>query len=222
MSERERALDHTAWTVIMPIKSWDGAKSRLHASSEARRALAMAFAQDALAAVLGCAGVGRLVVVTSSDEVSAYARSIGAIAIAEPDDSGPDPLGAAIREGARWAVDHQPNAPLAVIPADLPALTSDALDRLLAKAVEHPLAFVADANGDGTTILMSQQPSLLRAGYGPGSAQRHRSYGAVELQAPAGLRRDVDEFHELLEAQRIGVGAHTAAALAGLDAHASA
>lgn len=209
-------------TVIMPIKPWDGAKSRLHSDAGARRALAMAFAQDALEAVLGCPEVGRVVVVTNGDEVSEYARSAGAVVIREPPDPGSDPLGAAVREGAEWAVDHQPNDPVAVIPADLPSLTSDDLSRLLVSAAAHSLAFVPDANGDGTTILLSQRPSLLRAGYGPGSAERHRSYGAVELQAPPGLRRDVDEFHQLLEAQAIGVGIHTATALEQFNARASA
>ncbi len=160
--------------------------------------------------------------VTSGDEVATYARSVGAIAIDEPVDPGPDPLGAAVREGVAWALEHHPDDPLAVIPADLPSLTSSELGLLLGTAAAHPLAFVADANGDGTTILSSQRPSLLQAGYGPGSAERHRSYGAVQLDAPAGLRRDVDEFHELLEAQEIGVGAHTAAALERLNTRASA
>ncbi len=57
---------------------------------------------------------------------------------------------------------------------------------------------------------------------GSGSAERHRSYGAVELAAPTGLRRDVDEFHELLEAQAIGVGPHTAAAFIQLSTRATA
>lgn len=182
----------------------------------------MAFAQDALEAVLGCPEVGRVVVVTSGDEVASYARSVSATAIAEPADPGPDPLGAAVREGATWVTEHHPDDAVAVIPADLPSLTSVELGRLLGEAFTHTLAFVADANGDGTTILASHRPELLRAGYGPGSAERHRSFGAVELQAPPGLRRDVDEFHELLEAQEIGVGAHTRAALERLNARASA
>lgn len=210
------------FTVIMPIKPWDGAKSRLHSDAGARRSLAMAFAMDALDAVTGCPEVGRVVVVTSGNEVASYARSVGATAIAEPEDPGPDPLGAAVSTGAAWALDQHRDDPLAVIPADLPSLGSDDLDRLLREAATHPLAFVADANGDGTTILASQRPSLLQAGYGPGSAERHRSYGAVELDAPLGLRRDVDEFHELLEAHAIGLGVHTRAALEQLNTRASA
>ncbi len=210
------------FTVIMPIKPWDGAKSRLHTDSSARRSLAMAFAMDALDAVLSCPEVGSVVVVTSGNEVSEHARSAGAVVIDEPANAGQDPLGVAVREGVAWADEHHPDEAIAVIPADLPSLTSIELGRLLRDAIAYPLAFVADANGDGTTILASQRPSLLRAGYGVGSAERHRSFGAVELQAPAGLRRDVDEFHELLEAQKIGVGPHTAAAIEQIHTRASA
>jgi 2-phospho-L-lactate guanylyltransferase len=210
------------FTVIMPIKPWDGAKSRLHTNSSARRALAMAFAMDALDAVLSCPEVGRVVVVTSGDEVAEYAQSAGAVVIDEPTTAGPDPLGAAVREGVAWAAQEYPDEAVAVIPADLPSLTSSQLGSLLGAAIAYPLAFVPDANGDGTTILASQRPSLLRAGYGVGSAEHHRSFGAVELQAPAGLRRDVDEFHELLAAQKIGVGPHTAAAIERIHTRASA
>lgn len=211
-----------SWTVIMPIKPWDGAKSRLHADPAVRRDLARAFALDAIDAVLGCADVGRVVVVTSGDEVSECARRVGAVIVAEPFDPGADPLGAAVHAGATWAMDHRPTAPVAVIPADLPSLTSDDLDRVLAAGIGHPLAFVADADGTGTTVLMSRRPAQLRAGYGPGSAERHRSYGAVELTAPHGVRRDVDEFSELLEAYEIGVGPRTASVFAHLGSRTSA
>ena len=222
MSERQRAHDHAAFTVIMPIKPWDGAKSRLHASSDARRALAMAFAQDALAAVRASTEVADVVVVTRSAEVADLARRAGAHVVDEPAHSGPDPLGAAVRQGTEWAAEHRPDSPLAVVPSDLPALSADELGTVLQDAATHELAFVPDANGDGTTILMSRRPDLLRAGYGVGSAERHRSYGAVELQAPAGLRRDVDEFNELLEAQEIGLGPNTAAAFTHLSTRATA
>lgn len=211
-----------SFTVIMPIKPWDGAKSRLHVDADARRALARAFARDALDAVLACPEVAEVVVVTRSAEVADDVRRAGAQVIDEPAHSGPDPLGAAVRQGTEWAIEHRPDAPLAVVPSDLPALTADDLGAALRDATAHELAFVPDANGDGTTVLASQRPSLLRAGYGAGSAERHRSYGAATLSAPPGVRRDVDEFHELLEAQAIRVGLHTAAAFAHLGTRASA
>ncbi|MDR7086043.1 2-phospho-L-lactate guanylyltransferase [Aeromicrobium panaciterrae] len=210
------------FTVIMPIKPWDGAKSRLHAEADARRALARAFAQDALDAVLRTPEVSRVVVVSGSEEVREYALRIGATPIAEPESAGSDPLGTAVNLGAAWAIKNHPDDALAIIPSDLPALTSSELSSLLCEAVTHPRAFVPDTSGEGTTVLTSQRPDLLRPSYGLGSAERHRSYGAVELLAPAALRRDVDEFHELLEAQTLGVGAHTTAALTKVSTRASA
>ncbi|MEO6606605.1 MAG: 2-phospho-L-lactate guanylyltransferase [Aeromicrobium sp.] len=206
-----------SFTVIMPIKPWDGAKSRLHPDADARMALAASFARDTLDAVLRCPEVGHVVVVTRGEQVNEFALNAGAIVVQEPTDGGADPLGAAVREGAAWALAHHPLDAVAVIPSDLPALTTSDLSQLLLLAAGHPLAFVPDANGDGTTILTSQSPSLLQAGYGPDSASRHRSFGAVELTATPGLRRDVDEFHELVEAKALGLGPHTASALAALS-----
>lgn len=211
-----------SFTVIMPIKPWDGAKSRLHVDPAVRRDLARAFALDALEAVTQCPEVADVVVVTGGTEVAEDAVRAGAHVIEESTDSGTDPLGAAVLQGVAWAQSNHPDRPLAVVPADLPALTSDDLGSLLRDSSGLPLAFVADANGDGTTVLIASSPSDLRAGYGPSSAERHRSYGAVELTAPGGMRRDVDEFRELLEAHTFGLGTNTAAAFARLGARTSA
>ncbi|MCR8672104.1 2-phospho-L-lactate guanylyltransferase, partial [Agrococcus sp. HG114] len=56
----------------------------------------------------------------------------------------------------------------------------------------------------------------LRPRFGPGSAERHRQAGHVELPiAPGtGLRLDVDELADLHTALDAGVGPHTRAVLA--------
>lgn len=210
------------YTVVMPMKAWDRAKSRLHADPAVRRALAEAFARDTLAAVLSCPEVGEVVVVTRGELVVEHVRSAGARVIQEPADRPLDTLGSAIRHGIAWAAEHRPHAPLAVVPSDLPALTPTALGELLRAATEHPFAFVADANGDGTTILTSRTPDLMRAGYGPGSAERHRGYGAYELVASDGLRQDVDVLSDLAAAGRLGLGPHTRRTYAGLTGEPSA
>ena len=206
----------SAFTVIMPMKAWDRAKSRLHVEPAARRALAEAFARDTLAGVLACPYVAEVVVVTRGDLVIDDVASAGARVIQEPVDRPIDTLGSAIRHGIAWAAEHRPYAPLAVVPSDLPALTADALGGLLVAASAHPFAFVADANGDGTTILTSRTPDLMRSGYGPGSAERHRSYGAYELTAADALRQDVDTLDDLVAADRLGLGQHTRDVYAGL------
>ncbi|WP_340385736.1 2-phospho-L-lactate guanylyltransferase [Aeromicrobium sp.] len=200
----------TGFTVIMPMKPWDRAKSRLHVEPHARRALAGAFARDTLEAVLHCPDVQEVVVVTRGDLVVKYVRCAGAHVIQEPTDRPLDTLGSAIRHGIAWAAERRPHAPVAVIPSDLPALTSRALSALLREVAGHPLAFVADAGGDGTTILTSRTPGQMHAGYGPDSAERHRSYRAFEItDADPVLRRDVDVFADLIQAHRLGLGPNT-------------
>lgn len=206
----------TPFTVVMPMKAWDRAKSRLHDEPAARSALAEAFARDTLAAVLACSEVGIVVVVTRGELVVPYVRGAGAQVIQEPADRTLDALGSAIRHGIAWAAEHRPYAPVAVVPSDLPALTSDALGELLRDAAAHSFAFVADANGDGTTILTSRTPELIHAGYGPESAERHRGYGAYELAASPELRQDVDTLDDLVAADRLGLGEHTRRTYAGL------
>ena len=206
----------TRFTIVMPMKACDRAKSRLHAEPATRRALAEAFARDTLAAVLACPEVGEVVVVTRGDLVVDHVRDAGAQVIQEPADRPLDTLGSAIRHGIAWAADHRPNAPLAVVPSDLPALTAEALGELLRAASDQPFAFVRDANGDGTTILTSRTPDLMRAGYGPGSAERHRGFGAHELVAADALRQDVDTIDDLIAADRLGLGPHTRQAYADL------
>ncbi len=109
-----------SFTVVMPMKAWDRAKSRLHVEPATRRALAEAFARDTLAAVLACPAVGEVVVVTRGDLVVDAVRDAGAHVIQEPADRPLDTLGSAIRHGIAWAADHRPHAPLAVVPSDLP------------------------------------------------------------------------------------------------------
>ncbi|MEV7398745.1 2-phospho-L-lactate guanylyltransferase [Aeromicrobium sp. NPDC092404] len=209
------------FTAVVPMKAWDRAKSRLHVDPATRHALAEAFARDTLAGVLACPAVGEVVVVTQGDLVVEHARTTGAHVVQEPAGRPLDSLGPAIRQGIAWAADHRPYAPLAVVPSDLPALTAVALADLLAAAAVHPFAFVADANGDGTTILTSRRPGLMQAGYGPGSAARHRGYGAHELAAPLALRQDVDVLADLAAAERLGLGPHTRATYATLVGDAS-
>lgn len=206
------------FTVIMPIKAWDRAKSRLHVDPVARRTLAKAFARDTLAAVLGCDEVERVLVVTRGDDVVDGLRATGAHVIQEPADRNADALGSAISHGIAWAAERHPRTHVAIVPSDLPTSTSVALGDLLRSAASHPLAYVADANGDGTTILTGRTPDLVRAGYGPGSAERHRSYGAYELGADTGLRQDVDTLEDLVAAERLGLGRHTRQAYADLVA----
>jgi 2-phospho-L-lactate guanylyltransferase len=96
--------------------------------------------------------------------------------------------------------------------ADLPALRPDELQRGLQAAAEWPEAFVADAEGTGTTLYAARPGAAFRPRFGPGSAARYREGGAAEigLDDVPGLRSDVDTPAGFQAALSLGVGPRTA------------
>ncbi|MFC9559353.1 2-phospho-L-lactate guanylyltransferase [Agromyces sp. NPDC056965] len=203
----------TAWTVVIPVKAPAGAKTRLAAavSPAEREALARAFALDTIAAVLAARSVVRVVVVGDDPSLAG-----GAEFLAEPAD-GPRGLGPAIAYGiahARAGDEEAGFRPVAVLLGDLPALAPEELDAALEGASRHPLAFVRDADGTGTTLATAAEGVHLAPHFGIDSAARHAAAGFVELEASARLRRDVDTIEALVEAVSLGVGPNTRAAAA--------
>lgn len=194
------------WSIVIPVKGSIG-KSRLDAG-DARAALAVAFARDAITAARGAASVDRVVVVTCDDDVS---RGLPGIEVVDDPSAG---LHAAIGAGLETL---DADAPAAVMLGDLPALTSAALDAALQLAEHEPKSYVADALATGTTMLAARRADALRPRFGPGSAELHRRAGHVELpvEPDSGLRVDVDELADLHIAVDLGVGEHTSAVLRG-------
>lgn len=202
-------------TVIIPIKAGHGAKSRLHADPVLRSAFARTFALDTAAAALTAAEVGRVVVVTSDVAAAADFSRLGCQVVREQPHSGADPLNAAIAQARDWAAAHHRDQPLAVLPGDLPALTPDSLDDAFIRARPHRLAFCADPEGLGTTLLVAGLPTLLKTAYGPGSALKHRAIGAFALKdVELRVRQDIDTMDDLSAAEKLGVGKATTAMLA--------
>jgi len=197
-------------TVIVPVKPWRLAKSRLDLGRDARERLARAFALDVVAAVAASPLVGRLVIVSAEAELASEGRRHGAVVLADRPLLTPTPLTAAIEQGRGWALAHRPGAPVVVVPADLPALTTSVFDEVVRRAARFRSAFVPDAAGLGTTIAWSQCARRLRPRYGPNSAARHRAIGSVGLVgADLRARIDVDTRDDLSEARRLGLGPRT-------------
>ena len=79
-------------------------------------------------------------------------------------------------------------------------------------------AFVADAAGEGTTLVAALSPADFTPSFGPGSREAHLADGAhevVEVDVPT-LRRDVDTPADLREAIELGVGSRTVSVATGL------
>ncbi|MEU8352376.1 2-phospho-L-lactate guanylyltransferase [Streptomyces sp. NPDC048845] len=205
------------WTLVVPLKPLALAKSRLTgaAGDGLRPGLALAFAQDTVAAAGACPAVRDVVVVTDDRRAGAELAALGARVVPDTPGAG---LNAALAHGARLARERRPDCPVAVLNADLPALRPRELTRVFSAAAAFPRAFLADAAGIGTTFLSAAPGIGLRPAFGGPSRARHRASGAVEiaLRGVDSVRRDVDTGDDLRAALALGTGPHTAALTAGL------
>jgi len=197
------------WSVVMPVKRLEQAKSRLAVTAEDRVSLALAMALDTASVALGSPRVGLLVVVSDDPVAGPALAALGAVVLADEPDAG---LNAALSHGAAAATARAPAYGVAFLTCDLPALQADELTRAFDLAGNHERALVADAGGDGTTLLTAAPGVAPRPSFGAGSRARHADEGAVVLAARrlAGLRRDVDTVADLQAARRLGVGPRTA------------
>jgi 2-phospho-L-lactate/phosphoenolpyruvate guanylyltransferase len=211
--------------LVVPVKALPQAKTRLRGAADggvgepaAHARLALALAHDTVTAVLACPAVRRLLVVSTDPVVAAELAAVGVEVVPDGPVAG---LNAAYRRGAAVLRERDPDAVVGALQADLPALRADELCAALAAA--HVLfadrstgrAFVADAEGTGTTLLLAAPGTPLDPRFGAGSAARHAGSGAVELAGDwPGLRRDVDTSDDLGEAVGLGLGPHTRGVLA--------
>ncbi|GHE07749.1 2-phospho-L-lactate guanylyltransferase [Streptomyces alanosinicus] len=199
------------------MKPLSRAKSRLSdtAADAVRPGLALAFAQDTVAAAVACTAVADVAVVTD-DELAA--RELAALGARIVPDAPANGLNAALAHGAAVVRAMRPRTPIAALNADLPALRPAELAVVLGSAGEFSRAFLADAAQLGTTLLAAGPDRELRPEFGVDSRSRHRASGARELELTGvdSVRQDVDTGGDLRAALALGVGRYTAAVSAGL------
>ena len=208
-------MEGVQWSVVVPAKRLDVAKTRLRPATAglpdaaaAHSGLVLALLADTVAAALACRAVDAVLVVTDDPAAERLVRRLGARTVADEPDEGLNP---ALAHGAARL-----HGPVAALSSDLHALRPDELGAALTAAAGSPRAFVADAEGRGTTLLTAAGVPL-DPRFGLGSAAAHAATGARLLDGDwPSLRRDVDTADDLQAAVRLGVGRHTAAQLAGL------
>jgi 2-phospho-L-lactate guanylyltransferase len=186
------------WTIVVPLKALPNAKSRLATTLSAaeHRELVEAIRADTLRAARAVARV--LVVSDAPMPGSDLVQSTPG-------------LNGAVREAAARAAAQWPGAGVAALVGDLPALRPDELAAALHDA--PALAFVPDAAGTGTTLLVARDAAAIDPRFGPGSATRHGADHA-RLAGGPGLRCDVDTVEDLDDARELGVGPATERLLA--------
>lgn len=200
------------WSLIVPVKRLETAKTRLVVDIEARADLAMAMAYDTVSVALSCDEVLEVVVVSDDDRARRALGDIGARIVADGPDAG---LNAALRYGAG----HARSGWIATLSSDLPALRRDDLTDVLVEAARHLQSVVADLPGSGTTVYAVTEPAGFGPRFGPDSFIAHCNAGATDITTTAAgsVRQDVDTINALREALSLGVGPATEKALASLE-----
>lgn len=201
----------TPFTAVVPVKQFRRAKTRLSEDPLLRSSLAKAFVEDVVAALVGASMIESVVVVVSHGEDEDGPRWRSDVQVVhEPVSGAGSALNAAVGRGMEWCIDNRPHAPVVVVPSDLATLTPAPLDAALVLASTHDRSHVADASGDGTTLVTALHASDLRSRYGPGSARRHGRAGFTALdRVDIRLRLDVDTLEDLRAATPLGLGPAT-------------
>lgn len=191
------------FALLVPVKDGRGAKTRLGPVGEDRRAALMAaFARDAVTAALRSA----LVDVHLVGDPAALRELADDLAVPVLPDEGDGDLNQALRRAASRV--QRRDRGVAAMLADLPCLRTVDLETALGRPDR---AFVADAAGTGTTLLLAPPGVDLDPRFGAGSADRHAASGASPVEGKlASLRLDVDTTDDLEAALRLGVGTNTA------------
>lgn len=195
------------WTVVIPVKGLEQAKTRLRPDLVDVGDLALAFASDTIIAARNSGIVAEVIVVTSDARVADRATALGAVVVADPGEG----LNAAAAAGIRAARTRS----VAVLTGDLPALDTVDLDAALTLADLFELSMVADHSGVGTTLVASSNGAALEPRFGSRSRERHEAAGHQVLAIPVGsaLRWDVDTVADLATALTLGVGEATASVI---------
>ena len=195
-------IDPVSTAVVVPVRSLEGAKSRLGAvlDAEERRDLVERLLLRTVAAALATPGVADVVVVSPDPEVLAVASGAGARPLTQRSRG----LNPALQE-ARAAIDADR---LLVLPADLPAVTAEDLARILAAgdAAGAPSVILApDRHGRGTNALLLAPPDAIDFAFGGDSRAAHAwlasSADAAYGEVPGVLALDVDTPDDLLLAE---------------------
>ena len=198
----ERGQDARRVVAVVPVGTLDGAKSRLGETldAEERRDLATRLLARTLEAALATPGIDEVLVVTPDDEVRQLAARAGARPIRQQSQG----LNVGLRQ-ARDEVLASGGDALLVVPIDLPLISAEALQAVLAPLDDRrrPLVvLVPDRHGRGTNALLVAPPDAIEFGFGGDSRRAHAACAAdagarfVELDGPLSL--DIDTPDDLL------------------------
>jgi 2-phospho-L-lactate/phosphoenolpyruvate guanylyltransferase len=189
-------------SVAIPVRSFEGAKSRLGAvlAAEERRELVDLLLRRTVAAALAARGVTEVIVVSPDPEV----RRVAAAAGARPVEQRSRGLNPALHEARAAATGDR----LLILPADIPGIDAAAIERVLeaGDSTGRPsVVLVPDRHGRGTNALLLDPPDVIDPAFGGDSRTGHAwlasSADAAYAEVRDVLGLDVDTPEDLLLAE---------------------
>lgn len=187
--------------VLVPIKDFALGKSRLAGvlSSFERHSLNLSLARHVLGACSAFFGSSRTVAISASPAVASLARDLGVQLVLECGDCD---LNSALRQGAAYALQADASS-VAVVPTDLPLLTTDALEGAFAAGRAGSTCVITpDRFESGTNFLHAGREAAELFCFGKNSFRRHKDRATqlgyeMRVHRCAALELDIDRPDDL-------------------------
>jgi 2-phospho-L-lactate guanylyltransferase len=163
-------LQREVWAVV-PVKTLSRSKRRLAPllSRVERMTLARVMLEDVLAALRAAHGLAGIRIVTQDDHVANMVSGTG-IDIIQASDS--DGLAIAVERAAR---ELSPRDAMLFVPADVPLITAQDIEVIVASAQAVPAVTLVPARADGgTNMLLCAPPEAIPLCFGKRSFLRHQ------------------------------------------------
>ena len=188
------------WAIV-PVKPLRRGKSRLAKviSAEERADLNQYLLEHTIQVLSTIDEIEHILVISRDTEALALARDLGARTVQEYGSPG---LNTALRRAVEIAKSYE-TCGILIIPADLPQLNAEDLDKILIHRKQPPVVVIApDRKKEGTNALLVCPPDLISFKYGPDSFKKHCQAAKeenirLEICDIPSLELDLDEPEDL-------------------------
>ncbi len=194
--------------LLIPFKSLATAKQRLASAlnQQQRAQLAEAMLRDVMTAAAGVTDLIDVALVTGDGRARQLAEEFGFLVIEDTENQSET---AATAMATAWCEQRGYDTTI-VVPADIPLITSDELQRVLDAAPNEGAVFVPAYDRRGSNCILRRPASIISLRFGNDSfvphceAMRRTGKELIILELP-GMGLDIDNPHELeLLVQREG------------------
>ena len=186
---------------VVPVKDLDGAKQRLAGvlDQPARTALFRVMLEDVLDALAGATSLAAIVLVTRDEEAMALAKRYGARCLIEPANRGHT----AAVEFAAAALARQGAGALLQVPGDIPCVTPEEIEAVIAAHAPAPAVTIAPSRDHGgSNAVLCSPPDVFPFRFGVDSFCPHLAAArAIGIEPTvverAGIGLDIDTPDDL-------------------------